>query len=60
MTSLFFKTKDGELVNIGQAVYMQPTSDGVCMRLNNGHLITIQKHTMADIENFLLKIQGAL
>jgi hypothetical protein len=60
MKPLFFKTKDGELINLAEFQCIYPEEDGYTI-LQRSIMDSVRlAQPISDIENFLLKIQGAI
>jgi hypothetical protein len=61
MTALFFKIHTGELINLGDALVIREDVNGDVI-LEKGHFDrrVIEGQSFKDIEQFLLKVQGAI
>jgi len=60
MTSLFFKTKDGILINLSEYEMIFADENGDTILQRSAFDTHVLEQPLSDIENFLLKIQGAL
>ena len=61
MKALFFKTIDGELINLAEFVKIYGRSDNASTVLERGAFdYEILYQPIEDIEAFLLKVQGVL
>jgi hypothetical protein len=60
MRALFFKTKDGELINLSMYMIIYQDDYGDTILANERGYSKRLEQPISDIENFLLKVQEAL